>query len=60
MSSLYDNIWFESNCLSKFTRNTGIYEYMYDIFDENVFGQFVVISDHVPVWEEFETERDDD
>ncbi len=59
-SSLYDNIWFQSKYLKEYTGNSGI-----DHFDETDFGNddamaSIVVSDHRPVWAEFDTRIDDD
>lgn len=62
ISSLYDNIWFQSGYLTEFTGNSGTYEFMHDLIDdENVYeAARSLVSDHVPVWGEFSTEKDDD
>ncbi len=59
-SSLYDNIWFQSKYLKEYTGICGI-----DHFDETDFGNddamaSIVVSDHRPVWAEFDTRIDDD
>lgn len=59
-SSLYDNIWFQSKYLKEYTGNSGI-----DHFDETDFGNddamaSIIVSDHRPVWAEFDTRFDDD
>ncbi len=62
MSSLYDNIWFQSGCLTEFTGVSGTYEFMHDLIDdENVYEVArSLVSDHVPVWGEFATGKNDD
>ncbi len=59
-SSLYDNIWFQSKYLKEYTGNCGI-----DHFDETDFGNddamaSIIVSDHRPVWAEFDASIDDD
>lgn len=59
-SSLYDNIWLQSNHVREYTGVSGI-----DKFDETDFGNDddaanLAVSDHRPVWAEFETGVDDD
>lgn len=59
-SSLYDNIWFQSEYVSEYTGTSGI-----DKFDEADFGNNdkaanLAVSDHRPVWAEFRTDKDDD
>jgi endonuclease/exonuclease/phosphatase family metal-dependent hydrolase len=59
-SSLYDNIWFQSDYLREYTGVSGI-----DKFDETDFGDndelaSLEVSDHRPVWAEFHTTMDDD
>jgi endonuclease/exonuclease/phosphatase family metal-dependent hydrolase len=62
MVSLYDNFWFQTNYVTEFTGHSGVYLFMNDIYDdENRFKEAKdSISDHVPVWGEFSTEKDDD
>ena len=57
---LYDNIWFQSHFTKEFTGTYGIIK-----FDEVLFGNddkkaSLMISDHRPLWAEFETSADDD
>ena len=57
---LYDNIWFQSHFIREFTGRYGIIK-----FDEVLFGNddknaSLMISDHRPLWAEFETSVDDD
>jgi endonuclease/exonuclease/phosphatase family metal-dependent hydrolase len=59
-TSLYDNIWFQSDHLSEYKGTSGI-----DRFDETDFGNndesaSLAVSDHRPVWVEFHTRQDDD
>lgn len=59
-TSLYDNIWFQSDYVSEYTGVSGI-----DKFDETDFGNDdeaanLAVSDHRPVWAEFYTDRADD
>jgi len=59
-SSLYDNIWFQSEYVSEYTGTSGI-----DKFDETDFADDdkaanLAVSDHRPVWAEFHTDKDDD
>ena len=59
-SSLYDNIWFQSRYLSEYKGIHGI-----DKFDETDFGNddklaIRAVSDHRPVWAEFDVSKDDD
>lgn len=61
MSSLYDNIWFQTQFTPEFAGTGGSYEYMHDFFETDVFEsarQFV--SDHVPVYAVFRTNVGDD
>ena len=57
---LYDNIWFQTNFYTEFTGTYGIIK-----FDEALFGNddkkaSLTISDHRPLWAEFEVSEDDD
>ena len=59
-SSLYDNIWFQSDYLNEYHGVSGI-----DRFDETDFANddklaHTSVSDHRPVWAEFYTSEDDD
>jgi hypothetical protein len=59
-SSLYDNIFFQSDYVSEYTGVFGI-----DRFDETDFANDdeaanLAVSDHRPVWAEFYIDRDDD
>ncbi len=57
---LYDNIWFQSNYTKEFTGKYGVMK-----FDEQLFGNddkkaSLMVSDHRPVWGEFDVGEDDD
>ena len=57
---LYDNIWFQAHFTKEFTGTYGIIK-----FDEVLFGNddkkaSLMVSDHRPLWAEFETSVDDD
>ena len=57
---LYDNLWFQSHFTKEFTGTYGIIK-----FDEVMFGNddkeaSLMISDHRPLWAEFDTSVDDD
>ena len=59
-SSLYDNIFFQSDAVTEYLNRSGI-----DRFDETDFGNDdtaanLAVSDHRPVWAVFSTEIDDD
>ena len=59
-TSLYDNIWFQSDHTREYKDISGI-----DRFDETDFGNDdsqakLAVSDHRPVWAEFRTTQDDD
>ena len=59
-SSLYDNIFFQTDAVTEYLGRCGI-----DKFDETDFGNDdkaanLAISDHRPVWAVFSTSRDDD
>lgn len=59
-SSLYDNIFFQSQHVTEYTGESGI-----DRFDETDFGNndraaSLAVSDHRPVWGEFLIDKDDD
>jgi endonuclease/exonuclease/phosphatase family metal-dependent hydrolase len=59
-SSLYDNLWFQTNYVTEFTGEHGV-----DMFDERLFGTnkpaaSLEVSDHRPVWAVFRTDKDDD
>ena len=59
-SSLYDNIYFQTDAVTEYLGRCGI-----DKFDETDFGNDdkvanLAISDHRPVWAVFSTSRDDD
>jgi len=58
-TSLYDNIWSQSDHMGEYTGVSGI-----DKFDETDFGNDddaanLAVSDHRPVWAEFDTGTDD-
>ena len=57
---LYDNIWLQAHFTKEFTGIYGIIK-----FDEVLFGNdgrkaSLMISDHRPLWAEFEVSADDD
>ncbi len=57
---LYDNIWFQSNYTKVFTGKYGVMK-----FDEQLFGNddkkaSLMVSDHRPLWAEFDVSVDDD
>ena len=59
-TSLYDNIFFQTDHLTEYTGDSGI-----DRFDETDFGNddvaaSLAVSDHRPVWGTFHTANDDD
>jgi endonuclease/exonuclease/phosphatase family metal-dependent hydrolase len=59
-SNLYDNIWFQSKYVKEYNGQKGINK-----FDETDFGNndkkaSLAVSDHRPVWAEFNTTVDDD
>ena len=59
-SSLYDNIFFQTNYLNEYLNRSGI-----DRFDETDFGNNdkaanLAVSDHRPIWAVFRTSLDDD
>ena len=59
-SSLYDNIFFQSDYVTEYLNRSGI-----DRFDETDFGNDdkaanLAVSDHRPVWAVFSINRDDD
>jgi endonuclease/exonuclease/phosphatase family metal-dependent hydrolase len=56
---LYDNIWFQAHFTKEFTGKFGIIN-----FDEVLFGNddkkaSLMVSDHRPLWAEFEVSKDD-
>ncbi len=59
-TSLYDNIFFQTNYVTEYTGDSGI-----ERFDESHFGNddaaaSLAVSDHRPVWGTFRTDADDD
>ena len=59
-SSLYDNIFFQTDYVTEYLGSSGI-----DRFDETDFGNDdkaanLAVSDHRPVWAVFRTDLDDD
>ena len=57
---LYDNIFFQSNYTKEFSGNYGVVK-----FDEQLFGNddkkaSLMVSDHRPLWAEFDVSEDDD
>ena len=59
-TSLYDNFWFQNEYLSEYNQNSGI-----DMFDEIMFNNDdtkakLTVSDHRPIWEEFDINQPDD
>ncbi|MCZ6677848.1 MAG: hypothetical protein O7E52_11425 [Candidatus Poribacteria bacterium] len=59
-TSLYDNIWIQTDSVTEYTGRIGI-----DRFDEIRFGNddraaSLAVSDHRPVWAEFRVDYDDD
>ena len=57
---LYDNIWFQAHFTKEFTGTYGIIK-----FDEELYGNddkkaSLMISDHRPLWAEFDVSVDDD
>ena len=58
--NLYDNMFFQSNYTREFTGKYGVVK-----FDEVIFGNddkkaSLMVSDHRPLWAEFEVSVDDD
>ncbi len=58
-TSLYDNIWFQSDYVTEYTSVSGI-----DKFDETGFeddgSASLAVSDHRPVWAAFYIDKEDD
>lgn len=59
-SNLFDNIFFQSAYLKEYTGNCGIERFDETIFNNNDEMAKMVVSDHRPVWAEFNTNVVDD
>ena len=59
-SSLYDNIFFQTNYLSEYTGSNGINRFDETMFANDDAAANLAVSDHRPVWAEFSTISDDD
>lgn len=64
-SSLYDNIFFQTNCVVEFAGRSGVDYYDRRMYPDGNGGSVVRkasldVSDHRPVWAEFSTAVDDD
>ena len=61
MANLYDNMWFQSQFLTEYTGQSGTNEFMHDLFEDDIYASArTYVSDHVPIYAVFRTNRDDD
>jgi len=61
MKNLYDNIWFQSNYLAEYTGESNSYEFMHEIFEDDIYKNAkTYVSDHVPVYAVFRIDQPDD
>lgn len=64
LSESYDNIWLDQTFTSnEYTGNPEAYNFVEALFegDEDMYGMAkTLVSDHLPVWAEFRTDREDD
>ncbi len=59
--SLYDNIWFQKKYVKEFTGNAGLYKFDTRVFKGDIREAKRSVSDHRPIWGEFNiTGMDDD
>ena len=59
-TSLYDNFWFQKDNVLEYSGRSGVVR-----FDENIFRNDddkakIAVSDHRPVWADFQINADDD
>lgn len=59
-TSLYDNFWFQKEYVAEYTGQSGIYKFDEIIFNNDDRKASLAVSDHRPIWAEFDTSRDDD
>ena len=57
---LYDNIFFQSNYTSEFTGKYGVMKFDEQQFDNDDKKASLMVSDHRPLWAEFDVGSDDD
>ena len=57
---LYDNIWFQSNYTKEFTWGFGVMKFDEQLFENNDKKASLMVSDHRPLWAEFNVSVDDD
>ena len=59
-TSLYDNIFFQTNYVTEYTGNSGIERFDEMLFGNNDAAASLAVSDHRPVWGIFRVDADDD
>ena len=59
-TSLYDNIFFQTNYVTEYTGDSGIERYDETLFGNNDAAASLAVSDHRPVWGIFRIDTDDD
>lgn len=59
-TSLYDNIFFQTNYVTEYTGDSGIERFDEILFRNNDAAASLAVSDHRPVWGIFRTDVDDD
>ncbi len=57
---LYDNIFFQSNYTKEFTGEFGVLKFDEDLFGNDDKKASLMVSDHRPLWAEFDVSLDDD
>jgi len=57
---LYDNIWFQAHFTTEFTGTYGIIKFDEVLFANDDKKASLMVSDHRPLWAEFEVSVDDD
>ncbi len=62
LSSLYDNLWFQTSFVSEYTSEGGAYNFVDDLFagEDKYRDARTHVSDHLPVWGRFDTSGPDD
>lgn len=59
-TSSYDNMWFQSNYTTEFSKRYGLNKFDETMFNGDDEKAKITVSDHRPIWAIFDTKKDDD
>lgn len=59
-TSLYDNFWFQQEYVREYAGESGVDKFDETMFNNNDSKARLAVSDHRPIWAEFDTGRPDD